>query len=737
MDKNNKDKKGPKKSLVYYYIVILIIAYFFNVFFMKDIMKPNVEKVTYDAFLEAIDEGVVDKVQKMGGNIVFQLKPDYVAVRDKDNSKKLKFEKAKLDKDGKAISKSEDEELRVFITGEWDYDGLTEKLEAKGVHFGSEIIEEPSILVKILGFLLPIATFLIMGLVLSRILFKDMGGGLDKFGFGKSGAKVYVKGQQKKTFEDVAGQEEAKEMLLEIVDFLHYPERYAKIGANLPKGALLVGPPGTGKTLLAQAVAGEADVPFISISGSSFVEMFVGLAAKRVRELFKEAQEKAPCIIFIDEIDAIGKSREGSFSSNDEREQALNQLLTEMDGFDSKKGIVVLAATNRPEVLDPALLRPGRFDRRIPVELPDLNGRIAVLKVHSRNIKMSDDVDFKKIGLLTAGASGADLANIVNEAALRAVRNKRDYVIQEDLQESVEVVIVGYQRKTMIISKKEREMISYHEVGHAIVAAVQKKSAPVEKITIIPRTSGALGYTLQSDTEEKFLMDKEELFNMMVTASGGRAAEDIVFGVITTGASNDIEQITNIARNMVMRYGMSDDFPMMSLMSEGNRYLGGAGELTASQDTFAKVDDIVKNLIAEAYEEAERILRENRTKLDKISKYLIEKETISGEEFMKIFNEDDVNIDGNGDNGEVSENAEVSENTNDSDASIDSKNTNDSENAKESESTIESDSTKDSDSTIESDSTRESDSTKEDENTQDEKNDDSGKAIIVEEDSNI
>lgn len=732
MDKNNKDKKGPKKSLVYYYIVILIIAYFFNVFFMKDIMKPNVEKVTYDAFLEAIDEGVVDKVQKMGGNIVFQLKPDYVAVRDKDNDKKLKFEKAKLDKSGKAISKSEDEELRVFITGEWDYDGLTEKLEAKGVHFGSEIIEEPSILVKILGFLLPIATFLIMGLVLSRILFKDMGGGLDKFGFGKSGAKVYVKGKQKKTFEDVAGQEEAKEMLLEIVDFLHYPERYAKIGANLPKGALLVGPPGTGKTLLAQAVAGEADVPFISISGSSFVEMFVGLAAKRVRELFKEAQEKAPCIIFIDEIDAIGKSREGSFSSNDEREQALNQLLTEMDGFDSKKGIVVLAATNRPEVLDPALLRPGRFDRRIPVELPDLNGRIAVLKVHSRNIKMSDDVDFKKIGLLTAGASGADLANIVNEAALRAVRNKRDYVIQEDLQESVEVVIVGYQRKTMIISKKEREMISYHEVGHAIVAAVQKKSAPVEKITIIPRTSGALGYTLQSDTEEKFLMDKEELFNMMVTASGGRAAEDIVFGVITTGASNDIEQITNIARNMVMRYGMSDDFPMMSLMSEGNRYLGGAGELTASQDTFAKVDDIVKNLIAEAYEEAKRILRENRTKLDKISKYLIEKETISGEEFMKIFNEDD-----NAANGEVSENAEVSEKTNDSDASIDSKNTNDSENAKESESTIESDSTKESDFTIDSDSTRESDFTKEDENTQDEKNDDSGKAIIVEEDSNI
>lgn len=730
MDKNNKDKKGPKKSLVYYYIVILIIAYFFNVFFMKDFMKPNVEKVTYDAFLKAIDEGVVDKVQKMGGNIVFQLKPDYVAVRDKDNSKKLKFEKAKLDKDGKAISKSEDEELRVFITGEWDYDGLTEKLEAKGVHFGSEIIEEPSILVKILGFLLPIATFLIMGLVLSRILFKDMGGGLDKFGFGKSGAKIYVKGKQKKTFEDVAGQEEAKEMLLEIVDFLHYPERYAKIGANLPKGALLVGPPGTGKTLLAQAVAGEADVPFISISGSSFVEMFVGLAAKRVRELFKEAQEKAPCIIFIDEIDAIGKSREGSFSSNDEREQALNQLLTEMDGFDSKKGIVVLAATNRPEVLDPALLRPGRFDRRIPVELPDLNGRIAVLKVHSRNIKMSDDVDFKKIGLLTAGASGADLANIVNEAALRAVRNKRDYVIQEDLQESVEVVIVGYQRKTMIISKKEREMISYHEVGHAIVAAVQKKSAPVEKITIIPRTSGALGYTLQSDTEEKFLMDKEELFNMMVTASGGRAAEDIVFGVITTGASNDIEQITNIARNMVMRYGMSDDFPMMSLMSEGNRYLGGAGELTASQDTFAKVDDIVKNLIAEAYEEAKRILREHRTKLDKISKYLIEKETISGEEFMRIFNEDE-NGDANGKNGEVSENAEVSEKTNDSDASIDSKNTNDSENAKESESTVESDFTKDSDSTIESDST------KEDKNTQDEKDGDGGKAITVEEDSNI
>lgn len=663
MNKNNKNKKGPKKSLIYYYLVILIIAYLFNIFFMKDFMKPEVEKVTYDGFLEAIDEGVVDRVQKMGGNIVFQLKPEYVAIRDKTNEKKLKFEKAKLDKNGKPIINSEDQgkEVRVFITGEWDYEGLTEKLKEKGVHFGSEIIEEPSILVKILGFLLPIATFLIMGLILSKILFKDMGGGLDKFGFGKSGAKVYVKGKQKKTFQDVAGQEEAKEMLLEIVDFLHYPERYAKIGANLPKGALLVGPPGTGKTLLAQAVAGEADVPFISISGSSFVEMFVGLAAKRVRDLFKEAQEKAPCIIFIDEIDAIGKSREGSFSSNDEREQALNQLLTEMDGFDSKKGVVVLAATNRPEVLDPALLRPGRFDRRIPVELPDLNGRIAVLKVHSKNIKMSDDVDFKKIGLLTAGASGADLANIVNEAALRAVRHKRDFVIQEDLQESVEVVIVGYQRKTMIISKKEREMISYHEVGHAIVAAVQKKSAPVEKITIIPRTSGALGYTLQSDTEEKFLMDKEELFNMMVTASGGRAAEDLVFGVITTGASNDIEQITNIARNMVMRYGMSDDFPMMSLMSEGNRYLGGAGEFTASEETFAKVDAIVKELIAKAYDEAKRILSENRTKLDKISKFLIEKETISGEEFMKIFNEDDI-VDANISADEDDKNIDTDEN---------------------------------------------------------------------------
>lgn len=663
MNKNNKNKKGPKKSLIYYYLVILIIAYLFNIFFMKDFMKPEVEKVTYDAFLEAIDEGVIDRVQKMGGNIVFQLKPEYVAIRDKNNEKKLKFEKAKLDKNGKPIVNSEDpnKEVRVFITGEWDYEGLTEKLKEKGVHFGSEIIEEPSILVKILGFLLPIATFLIMGLILSKILFKDMGGGLDKFGLGKSGAKVYVKGKQKKTFQDVAGQEEAKEMLLEIVDFLHYPERYAKIGANLPKGALLVGPPGTGKTLLAQAVAGEADVPFISISGSSFVEMFVGLAAKRVRDLFKEAQEKAPCIIFIDEIDAIGKSREGSFSSNDEREQALNQLLTEMDGFDSKKGVVVLAATNRPEVLDPALLRPGRFDRRIPVELPDLNGRIAVLKVHSKNIKMSDDVDFKKIGLLTAGASGADLANIVNEAALRAVRHKRDFVIQEDLQESVEVVIVGYQRKTMIISKKEREMISYHEVGHAIVAAVQKKSAPVEKITIIPRTSGALGYTLQSDTEEKFLMDKEELFNMMVTASGGRAAEDLVFGVITTGASNDIEQITNIARNMVMRYGMSDDFPMMSLMSEGNRYLGGAGEFTASEETFAKVDVIVKELIAKAYDEAKRILSENRTKLDKISKFLIEKETISGEEFMKIFNEDDI-VDANISADEDDKNIDTDEN---------------------------------------------------------------------------
>lgn len=657
LDKNDKNKKGPRRSLIFYYIVILIVAYFFNIFFMNDMMKPKVDKVTYDTLLMAIDEGVVDRVQKMGGNIIFQLKDDYVLTSAKEGEKQKINIKKLTD-----LSKKEQAEIdiknKAYVTGEWDYPGLTEKLEAKGVHFGSEILEEPSLLMKIIGFLLPIATFLIMGFILSKILFKDMGGGLDKFGFGKSNAKVYVKGKQKKTFEDVAGQEEAKEMLLEIVDFLHYPQRYAKIGANLPKGALLVGPPGTGKTLLAQAVAGEADVPFISISGSSFVEMFVGLAAKRVRDLFKTAQEKAPCIIFIDEIDAIGKSREGSFSSNDEREQALNQLLTEMDGFDSKKGIVILAATNRPEVLDPALLRPGRFDRRIPVELPDLNGRIEVLKVHAKNIKMADDVDFKKIGLLTAGASGADLANIVNEAALRAVRNKRDYVIQEDLQESVEVVIVGYQRKTMIISKKERELISYHEVGHAIVAAVQKKSAPVEKITIIPRTSGALGYTLQSDTEEKFLMDKEELFNMMVTASGGRAAEDLVFGVITTGASNDIEQITNIARNMIMRYGMSDEFPMMSLMSEGNRYLGGRGEFTASEETFSKVDEIVKKLIADAYEEAKRILRENREKLDSIAKFLIEKETISGEEFMKIFKGEEMVNQAN-EKAEASEEAET------------------------------------------------------------------------------
>lgn len=607
-----KDNKNPKKPIYYYYGVILILIWILQLIIMPSLSGPEMKKVDYSKFLEYIDEGKVDSVQKKDQNILFTLK--------KDESKK-----------------GDD---TVFITGSWDYPQLTEKLQKYNINFGAQIYEEPSLLIKVIVFLLPIFAFFGIGYLLSKFLFKG-DGGIGPMSFGKSNAKIYVKAETGKTFNDVAGQEEAKEQLTEIVDFLHRPEKYVKIGADLPKGALLVGPPGTGKTLLAQAVAGEADVPFFSISGSEFVEMFVGLGAAKVRDLFKQAQQKAPCIVFIDEIDTIGKSRDAHYSSNDEREQTLNQLLTEMDGFDSRQGVVILAATNRPEILDPALLRPGRFDRRIPVELPDLNGRIAVLKVHAKKVKTDKNLDYKAIGLLTAGASGADLANIVNEAALRAVRNGRNEVIQEDLQESVEVVIAGYERKTMVISEKEKKLIAYHEVGHALVSALIKHSMPVAKITIIPRTSGALGYTLQSETEERFLMSKDEIIKELQCLAGGRCAEELIFNTMTTGASNDIEKMTDLARAMVTKYGMSEDFGMMALETQGSRYLGGSGELICSEDTYNQVDEVVKSIIKYAHDKAYEVLKENEDKLHKIAKYLYEKETVSGEDFMKILKEEE------------------------------------------------------------------------------------------------
>ena len=512
---------------------------------------------------------------------------------------------------------------------------LVERLYEAGVSFGEVQPKEMSPVVSSL--IMFVGFFLLWQFVMKKAMNKMGGMGGNAMSFGKANAKVYVKAQTGKTFKDVAGQDEAKEALREIVDFLHYPDKYAEVGAKMPKGALLVGPPGTGKTLLAQAVAGEAEVPFFSISGSEFVEMFVGMGAAKVRDLFKQANEKAPCIVFIDEIDTIGKKRDGGgMGGNDEREQTLNQLLTEMDGFDGKKGVVILAATNRPETLDKALLRPGRFDRRIPVELPDLKGREAILKVHGEKIRMEQGIDFDAIARATAGASGAELANIVNEAALRAVRMGRNRVAQNDLMESVEVILAGYQRKGAVISPEEKKIIAYHEVGHALVAAKQKNSAPVQKITIIPRTSGALGYTLQVDEGEKFLMNKEELFNKITTFTGGRAAEELKFGSVTTGASNDIEQTTRLARGMITRYGMSEEFGMVALETVTNQYLGGDASLACSNETAAKIDAAVVALVKEAYDKAYGILRENEGKLDEIAAYLLEKETITGEEFMHI-----------------------------------------------------------------------------------------------------
>ena len=610
-----KEHEPPKKPLIYYCTVALVVLLLLNIFVFPLIFENQVAEVGYNDFLAMVDAGEVEEV-----------------ARD-DSAKTITFT-AHNGKDGR---------LRYYQTGIWPDDTLLTRLESANVKFASSIPTQASPLLTILiSWVLPILIFSFIGkLLMGRM---TNGGAIgNAMSFGKANAKIYVEAQTGKTFADVAGEDEAKEALQEIVNFLHEPAKYAEIGAKLPKGALLVGPPGTGKTLLARAVAGEAKVPFFSISGSEFVEMFVGMGAAKVRDLFKQADEKAPCIVFIDEIDTIGKKRDSGFSSNDEREQTLNQLLTEMDGFDPQKGVVILAATNRPDTLDPALLRPGRFDRRIPVELPDLNGRIAILKVHSRDVKRSGDINFEVIARATSGASGAELANIINEAALRAVKLGRDTVIQEDLEESVETVIAGYQRKGAVVSPEEKRIVAYHEIGHALVAAKQSNSAPVHKITIVPRTSGALGYTMQVEEGEKLLMTKEEAFNKIATLTGGRAAEAVIFGSITTGASNDIEQATRLARAMITRYGMSDDFGMVALETVNNQYLGGDTSLACSAETAAKIDRDVVAMIGDAYKKAEAIIKENRTAMDALAAYLLEKETITGEEFMDILGKQEQN----------------------------------------------------------------------------------------------
>ena len=602
------NNSSPRKPLIYYYIIALVVLMLLNTFLFPSLLSRPVVEVTYDAFLKMLDAGEVKQVALEDTMLVF----------------------AAEDAEGNAA---------IFKTGIWPDDNLTERLvNAEGVQFAAEIPTQASPLLSfLLSWLMPILVFVIIGQIFSRMLKKS--GAMNTMSFGKSNAKIYAEAQTGVTFADVAGEEEAKEALQEIVDFLHNPGKYAAIGAKLPKGALLVGPPGTGKTLLAKAVAGEAKVPFFSISGSEFVEMFVGMGAAKVRDLFKQAKEKAPCIVFIDEIDTIGKKRDnGMPGGNDEREQTLNQLLTEMDGFDSNKGVVILAATNRPDSLDKALLRPGRFDRRIPVELPDVVGREAILRVHAKRVKLSGSIDFAAVARATSGASGAELANIVNEAALRAVRMGRSEVTQADLEESVEVVIAGYQKKTQILSEDEKKVVAYHEVGHALVAALQTHSAPVHKITIVPRTSGALGYTMQVDDNEHYLMSREELQNKIATLTGGRAAEEEVFGMVTTGASNDIEQATKIARAMLTQYGMSEEFDMVALETVDNRYLGGDASLACSAETAAKIDDKVVSLVRTQHEKARAILRENRQKLDEIAQFLYKKETITGEEFMEILN---------------------------------------------------------------------------------------------------
>lgn len=632
MGMKNDGPKRPPKSILYYYGIVLIVLLLLNVLVFPSLTERQVTEVTYDQFLDMLDEGLVKGVNRTDDQITFWTETELPADSTQGNGTVF---------DLMEQMQMRAENVQLFKTGAWPDPDLLNRLRAEGVTFTEPIPTKASPLQSIFfNWILPFVMLLVIGQVFSRMMMKKMGGGMgNAMTFGKSNAKIYAENETGKTFADVAGQEEAKEALKEIVDFLHNPKKYADIGATLPKGALLVGPPGTGKTLLARAVAGEAHVPFFSISGSEFVEMFVGMGAAKVRDLFKQANEKAPCIVFIDEIDTIGKKRDnGGFSGNDEREQTLNQLLTEMDGFDGKKGVVILAATNRPESLDKALLRPGRFDRRIPVELPDLKGRVAILKVHAKQVKLSDNVDFDAIGRATSGASGAELANIINEGALRAVRQGRSVVSQADLEESVEVVIAGYQKKDSGVSVDEKRIVSYHEVGHALVAACQSHSAPVHKITIIPRTSGALGYTMQVDEGERFLMSKEEALNKIATFTGGRAAEEFMFGSITTGAANDIEQATRIARAMVTRYGMSDQFGMVALETVNNPYLSSDTSMTCSPETARMVDEEVIRIVKEQYAKAMDILKANAGKLNEIAAYLLEKETITGEEFMEILN---------------------------------------------------------------------------------------------------
>ena len=605
----NPDDKKPKQVLATYAVIALIVMFLLNIFVLPGIMERSIRETTYSDFLKGIDSKQIQEVQ-------FDVQDSIIYYT--------------LEQDGKT---------QVCKTGLINTDSeLIDKITSSGANLTSEIPTQQSPLMNMLiGFILPTIIFIFLGQLLFKKMNNSMTGGPGgAMSFGKSNAKVYVKSSTGIKFSDVAGEDEAKELLTEIVDFLHNPEKYRAIGATMPKGALLVGPPGTGKTLLAKAVAGEADVPFFSISGSEFVEMFVGMGAAKVRDLFRQASEKAPCIVFIDEIDTIGKKRDGQISGNDEREQTLNQLLTEMDGFDGSKGVVILAATNRPDSLDPALTRPGRFDRRIPVELPDLQGREDILKVHARKIKIADNVNFHEIAKAASGASGAELANIVNEAALRAVRDGRRFATQADLEESIEVVIAGYQKKSRVLSEKEKLIVSYHEVGHALVAALQTNSAPVHKITIIPRTSGALGYTMQVEEGERFLMSKEEMANKIATLTGGRAAEEIIFHSITTGASNDIEQATKLARAMITRYGMSDTFDMVAMETVANQYLGGDSSLSCSPETQTQIDTLTVDLVKAQHQKAIQLLQDNLPKLHEIAKYLYEHETITGEEFMEI-----------------------------------------------------------------------------------------------------
>ena len=602
-------KQPNKKPFIFYYMIALIVIILINSLLVPQIVQRAVKEVDYNTFMQMTYDKQIDEVQIQDNQIVFTAKNDKT----------------------------------IYKTGLMDDPDRTQRLYDSGAKFSSEIVEEASpILSFLISWLLPLIIIIGFGQLMYRQMAKKAGGDSMMFGMGgmgKSNAKVYVKSSNGIKFTDVAGEDEAKENLTEIVEYLHDPDKYKEIGASMPKGILLVGPPGTGKTMLAKAVAGEANVPFFSMSGSEFVEMFVGMGASKVRDLFKQAKEKAPCIVFIDEIDAIGKKRDGQVGGNDEREQTLNQLLTEMDGFEGNNGVIILAATNRPESLDPALLRPGRFDRRVPVELPDLKGREEILKVHARKIKVADNVDFNKIARMASGASGAELANIVNEAALRAVRDGRKFATQADLEESIEVVIAGYQKKNAILTDKEKRIVAYHEIGHALVAAKQTNSAPVQKITIVPRTSGALGYTMQVEEEgNHYLMSKEEMENKIATLTGGRAAEEIAFGSVTTGASNDIEQATKLARGMITRYGMSKDFDMVAMETVTNQYLGGDSSLTCSMETQTAIDREVVELVKKQHEKAGQILLENRAKLDELSQYLYEKETITGEEFMKILN---------------------------------------------------------------------------------------------------